>query len=796
MVEESQILTGVALGTRGGAQEGSLALSSNGLTFKKAGGALSPRRAGRFDRLDRLDRLDRFDRSSHALRLVPLAGGRTVEIKKADIASMMWSESSRLDTGSSGTKMSVLRVILKKKNGSHNFVGFPKSKLAALSSTGLGEAKEVALSTKGHNWGNMSFDESVLVFKDGDKVAFTVPLSEVQQATLGRDEVMMQLPIDDTVERADDALVGISFHIPKDAEDFPDAAEELPASKALYDMLKPYTLDTGAGDVVASFDQVGVLVPRGRFDIEMYTSSFHLLGQAHDFRVQYSSIMRIFVLPKTNSSQTVVAVALDPPLRKGQTTYGTVLCQFPNEEQVTVELQLNDEQLAKLNDKGAKLSKTMSGSSPDIFAKALRGLSGAKLTRTGAFRDSIGEEHAVRCTYKNDDGYLYPLEKAFFYLVKPPTLIPYDDIRSVEFMRQSGASASKTFDLTLKMKGSADDYREQSYLFRSIPRAEWTNLFEWIKAKNLRVENLKEVQEGPVARPGFGDMVGIDPALAAIDAAGSDDDGFEEEDEDFEASESESDGDDSDVEGAAETVPLAKKKEKKKKEPSQVKSPKSPKSPASQGDKDGKKKRKKKDPNAPKKNLTAFFFFSNEKRAAVTAELKAANPDMKGVAEIGKRLGEMWKELSDADKEPYAKQAEEDKARYLKEMENYTPPEDDGEDEPAAKKGKKAKAKKDPNAPKKNLTAFFFFSNSKRAEVTAELKAANPDMKGVAEVGRKLGELWKAMSDADKEPFNAQAVADKERYEEEMERYKAKQAADGGEGEEGTEEATQAGDDE
>ena len=129
-------------------------------------------------------------------------------------------------------------------------------------------------------------------------------------------------------------------------------------------------------------------------------------------------------------------------------------------------------------------------------------------------------------------------------------------------------------------------------------------------------------------------------------------------------------------------------------------------------------------------------------------------------------------------------------------MENYTPPEDDGEDEPAAKKGKKAKAKKDPNAPKKNLTAFFFFSNSKRAEVTAELKAANPDMKGVAEVGRKLGELWKAMSDADKEPFNAQAVADKERYEEEMERYKAKQAADGGEGKEGTEEATQAGDDE
>ena len=735
MVEErSEILTGVALGTRGGSQEGSLALSIKGFVFKKAG------------------------------------GGRTVEIPKSDIDHMMWSEAPRLDMANGGTKMSVLAVIRKEKNGSCNFVGFPRSKLSSLSAMGLGEAKEVSLSTSGHNWGNMTFEGSTLVFKDGDKVSFTVPLSEVQQATLGRDEVMMQLPVDDTaVDRADDALVGISFHVPKDAEDFPECDAELPASKALYDKLKPYTLDDGAGDVVASFDQVGVLVPRGRFDIEMYSNSFHLLGQAHDFRVQYSSILRIFVLPKANSPQTVVAVALDPPLRRGQTTYMMVLCQFPNDEETTIELQLSDEQLAKLNDKGAKLSKLMKGSSPDVFAKALRGLSGAKLTRTGAFRDSIGEEHAVRCTYKNDDGYLYPLEKAFFYLVKPPMLIPYDDIRSVEFMRQSGASASKTFDLTLKMKGGMDDARDPQYLFRSIPRAEWNNLFEWIKAKNLRVENLKEVQQGPVARPGFGDMVGIDPALAAIDAAGSDDDGFEEEDDDFEASESESDGDDSEVEDAAETVPEFKPKKEKKKEPSEKKVVKTP---ASQED-DGKKKRKKKDPNAPKKGMTAFIFFSNTKRAEVTAELKAANPDMKGVAEVGKKLGEMWKAMSDADKEPYNKMAADDKERYNKEMENYTPPEDDGEPEP--KKGKKVKAKKDPNAPKKSLTAFIFFSNAKRAEVTAELKAANPDMKGVAEVGKKLGEMWKAMSDADKEPYNKMAADDKERYNEEMEAYKGTQ---------------------
>ncbi len=740
MDERSEILTGVALGTRAGSQEGSLALSSKGFVFKKAG------------------------------------GGRTVDIPKADILQLVWSEAPRVDNASSGTKISVLRVIRKEKNGCCNFVGFPRSKLSALSGLGLGESKEVGVSVSGHNWGNMSFEESTLMFKDGEKVSFTLPLSDVQQATLGRDEVMMQLPVDDTaVDRADDALVGISFHVPKDAEDFSECDAELAASKALYDRLKPYTLDDGAGDVVASFDQVGVLVPRGRFDVEMFSSSFHLLGQAHDFRVQYSSILRIFVLPKANSPQTVVAVALDPPLRRGQTTYMMVLCQFPTDEEITLELQVSEEQLTKLNDKGAKLSKTMTGTTSDVFAKALRGLSGAKLTRTGAFRDSIGEEHAVRCTYKNDDGYLYPLEKAFFYLVKPPMLIPYDDIRSVEFMRQSGASASKTFDITLKMKGGMDGARDPQYLFRSIPRAEWNNLFEWIKAKNLRVENLKEVQQGPVARPGFDDMVGIDPALAAIDAAGSDDDGFEEEDEDFEASESDSDGDDSEVEDAPETVPESKPK-KEKKEKKETTSEKATKQPAAQ-EEDGKKKRKKKDPNAPKKALSAFILFSNAKRAEVTAELKAANPDMKGVAEVGKKLGEMWKALSDAEKEPFNKMAADDKERYAKAMEGYTPPE--GSDEPEPKKGKKAKAKKDPNAPKKALSAFILFSNAKRAEVTAELKAANPDMKGVAEVGKKLGEMWKALSDAEKEPFNKMAADDKERYAKAMEDYKLTQGGEG-----------------
>lgn len=59
------------------------------------------------------------------------------------------------------------------------------------------------------------------------------------------------------------------------------------------------------------------------------------------------------------------------------------------------------------------------------------------------------------CGLQADDGYLYPLERAFFYVHKPPTLIVFDEIASVEFMRQGGgliAASAKTFDLNVRQR--------------------------------------------------------------------------------------------------------------------------------------------------------------------------------------------------------------------------------------------------------------------------------------------------------------------------------------------------------
>ncbi|KAK3621425.1 Non-histone chromosomal protein 6 [Elasticomyces elasticus] len=94
-----------------------------------------------------------------------------------------------------------------------------------------------------------------------------------------------------------------------------------------------------------------------------------------------------------------------------------------------------------------------------------------------------------------------------------------------------------------------------------------------------------------------------------------------------------------------------------------------------------------------------------------------------------------------------------------------------------AAKGAKAdgggKKKKDPNMPKRGLSAYMFFANDQRDKVRED----NPGIK-FGEVGKKLGEQWKSLNDKQKAPYEAKAAADKKRYEEEKAAYTASPVED------------------
>ena len=78
------------------------------------------------------------------------------------------------------------------------------------------------------------------------------------------------------------------------------------------------------------------------------------------------------------------------------------------------------------------------------------------------------------------------------------------------------------------------------------------------------------------------------------------------------------------------------------------------------------KKKEKKDSNAPKRAITAFFFFQSERRP----ELKKEKPELDNKQIISEMSAE-WKKMTEKEKKKYVDKAEEDRKRYEKEKAAY-----------------------------------------------------------------------------------------------------------------------------
>ena len=73
-----------------------------------------------------------------------------------------------------------------------------------------------------------------------------------------------------------------------------------------------------------------------------------------------------------------------------------------------------------------------------------------------------------------------------------------------------------------------------------------------------------------------------------------------------------------------------------------------------------KRKLKNKAAGMPKRPMSAYLFFTDDKRAGVTRKNKDAK-----MTDISKLLGEMWKNTDESGRAKYVKKAEDKKAEYV-----------------------------------------------------------------------------------------------------------------------------------
>ena len=119
-----------------------------------------------------------------------------------------------------------------------------------------------------------------------------------------------------------------------------------------------------------------------------------------------------------------------------------------------------------------------------------------------------------------------------------------------------------------------------------------------------------------------------------------------------------------------------------------------------------------------------------------------------------------FRNLSNEERAHWEDKAREEKARYAKEKETYKGPH----------YARKLRAKKNPLAPKRPMSAFLMFAQNKRKH----LQADNPDMSN-ADISRLLGELWRNASREDKSPYLEREEMERKYYRAKMESWKCDQ---------------------
>ncbi|CAL8302834.1 unnamed protein product [Arctogadus glacialis] len=542
------------------------------------------------------------------------------------------------------------------------------------------ELTEKDMCVKGWNWGTAKFSGPQLAFDVNDSTVFEIPLNSVSQCATGKNEVTLEFHQNDDAEVS---LMEVRFYVPPGPSD----EGQDPVEAFAQNVLSKADVIQATGDAVCVFKELQCLTPRGRYDIRIYPSFLHLHGKTFDYKIPYTTVLRLFLLPHKDQRQMFFVISLDPPIKQGQTRYHFLILLFSKEEDLSLTLNMSEEDVERRFE--GKLSKNMSGSLYEMVSRVMKALVNRKITVPGNFQGHSGTQ-CITCSYKASSGLLYPLERGFIYVHKPPVHLRFEEISCVNFAR--GTTTTRSFDFEIETK------QGNQYTFSSIEREEYGKLFDFVNAKKLNIKNrgFKEGLKGNKDEYSDSDEDQHDAYLERMKAEGKireeandseesdgeSDESFNPGEEDDEVAEeydsNASESDSSEGEGGSDQEEKSKKKAKK---PKVVKEKK---------ERKPRREKKQKDVGGPKRPMSAYMLWLNASRERIKGE----NPGI-SVTEISKKAGEMWRGLGKEDKEEWDGKAVEARKAYEKAKQEYNESSEGVSALAAKKEAKKKPAKKE-----------------------------------------------------------------------------------------------------
>ena len=164
----------------------------------------------------------------------------------------------------------------------------------------------------------------------------------------------------------------------EDAEESDDEDEDDMTAAKLFDQKihKKANIGEFAGEIVASIQDLPMVIPRGNYSLDFYSNFAKLHGKTHDYKIMFKDISKIFMLQKPDGVHVVYILHLSQPLRQGMTLHNFIAMNFEIEREANVRINLTPEEISTKY--GNELKPEMEGKLYDILSSLFNHLVGIK----------------------------------------------------------------------------------------------------------------------------------------------------------------------------------------------------------------------------------------------------------------------------------------------------------------------------------------------------------------------------------------------------------------------------------
>lgn len=153
-------------------------------------------------------------------------------------------------------------------------------------------------------------DGEKLIGKYQEAEIFSLPFGKVNNTGIyNRNEVEIDIPFEEFNEQ-NDVFCGIRLFIPGKPEIVPEGEDAVPEptlAESIHNVIrKKSKLDENAGDLICSFPNLPLVVPRGKHTVDMYRDTekskgeLRIHGSTYSYKIDFQNIAKAYLLPQND----------------------------------------------------------------------------------------------------------------------------------------------------------------------------------------------------------------------------------------------------------------------------------------------------------------------------------------------------------------------------------------------------------------------------------------------------------------------------------------------------------------